>query len=228
MFTHGYLEVIHAPETPQGPFSHKELLRAAEAAQCRNTGWPIGVVLTRREEYRPKPVASGILAKIVSDTVDYWFLKNDGAFYFARTFVEDSAHFKESRLQGEEVRIIAFDTRTWRVAEAFLHASKLYEALGFGEEISINFQITHKGLKGRVMTATDYGRAFTLREGRTCELQDVVDWNPLQPIQLGRITPNLKDYTYEVVSHLFDFFDYADIPRQVIDGIVDNFLGVRK
>lgn len=224
MSKRGYFEVIHAPVTPQGPFGRMELRRAAEEAECRNTGWPIGVVLDRGE-HGPKPMSDGILAKIVSnvhDSADYWFLGTDGSYYFSRTFVEDSAAYGEQRLRGEKVKVLAFDTRTWRVAEAFLHASKLYEALNIEGETSIAFRITHKGLKDRLMIASDPGRH--IRRDRTCQEEEAT-WN--KEIPLNSITSDLKELTFEVVSELFVFFTYAKFGRGLIDGIVDKFLSSR-
>ena len=52
-------------------------------------GWPIGVILDNRDEYRPRPTADGIEAEIAiagpaeldRTSYDLWKLYRDGRFY---------------------------------------------------------------------------------------------------------------------------------------------------
>ena len=54
-----YIEVTHYPLALQRNWSQRELSEAAQKAACHNTGWPMGVVLTR-PEVAPKPLKDGI------------------------------------------------------------------------------------------------------------------------------------------------------------------------
>src|SRR5207249_4245539 len=67
---------LHSPITK----SQIELLNAVQKSEIKTFGWPIGVTLENRSEYRPRPFADGIRAEIAieKDTMmgrvsyDYW------------------------------------------------------------------------------------------------------------------------------------------------------------
>src|SRR5215467_11087445 len=126
-----YIEVAHYPIGIDRKWSQDELLLAAQKSVCRNTGWPIGVVLTG-PELSPKPVSDGIRAvirtKTLIDRFDFWSLDRRGYFYFLRQFEEDS----DNRV--EPGTTLYFDTRIWRIAEALLHCANLYRALDLPAE----------------------------------------------------------------------------------------------
>ena len=59
----GCMEVA-ASIRPAPTGSPGELRDAVPAAEIRAFGWPIGVTLDNREEYRPRPTSEGILAEV--------------------------------------------------------------------------------------------------------------------------------------------------------------------
>ena len=114
----GYIEAFLGMNSDR-TFRAKELISIAEKAECHNTGWPIGVTLTR-DDLAPYPVEDGIEAVIPSHSermFDYWSLRNTGDFYFVRTFQED----EKPIITEAGKNIIWFDVQIWRISELLLY-----------------------------------------------------------------------------------------------------------
>lgn len=211
--TAGYWEASHYPINPGRTWNQAELLEAARKSKCRNTGWPIGVVLSS-PEHAPKPVSDGIRASIRSEIgYDYWSLAKQGAFYFLRNLEEDSARSKVKNA-------LFFDLRIWRVAELFLHCSKLYQALDVLPTTEIEIQIVHSRLKGRVLTASDWNRAITMLD-RKCE-EDIHTWQ--YTVQLGLIEPKVESLVKDALGSLFLLFEFWEPDEIVWKQLIGEFL----
>jgi hypothetical protein len=107
------MEVRFAPSQPLLGRRQDELLKAASSAQIHTFGWPIGVVLESPEEFKPSPIADGIVAGIQraeEHAFDYWSLRRDGSFYLMQSLFEDQRASKA----------LFFDTRIVRIAETLL------------------------------------------------------------------------------------------------------------
>jgi len=216
---HSYLEVAHFPVGIDRKWSQDELLMAAQKSVRRNTGWPVGIVMTN-PEYSPKPVSEGIRAIVPSalnDRFDFWSLDRSGRFYFLRTLEEDS----DDRIAPGTS--LYFDTRIWRIAEALLHCANLYRALGLSLETEIRIQITHCGLRGRRLTSSDSMRAFTM-VGRVCH-EDQSQWAKTVP--LGTIEPNIEALVREIGGELFILFEFWKPTPEVWKGVVEDYLSSR-
>ncbi|MGY4467760.1 hypothetical protein ACVWWK_003469 [Bradyrhizobium sp. LB9.1b] len=95
--------------------SQIELLNAVKHSEIRTFGWPIGVTLENREEYRPRPYGDGIRAEVSigheeeegRKSYDYWALRSSGDFFLLQSLFEDSRRPTE----------IFFDTRIVRVTD---------------------------------------------------------------------------------------------------------------
>lgn len=219
----GTFQFTFQPRRKLSLIGHRDLLKIAEAAECRLTGWPIGVTMTR-PEYTPKPVEDGIEAlidlrdpaKSSRDTVDYWKLFRDGRFFFMRSYEEDTLWAGPPRTQ------LHCDTRIRRVAEAFLYCSRLANGLRLdpADEISITF--LHDMLNGRELGAGDPGRI--VRPNWKCHIDKVE--KPLV-VPVATITPSINDLTYQVTSELFGMFDYFETTRAIYDQIVEDLLKQR-
>lgn len=217
---HAYIEVAHYPIGINAKWSQSELLLAAQKSVCRNTGWPIGVVLTK-PELSPKPANDGIRAVIRSTLFkgrfDFWTLNRSGYFYFLRELEEDS----DSR--GETGSSLYFDTRIWRIAEALLHCANLYRALEVSAETEIRIRIAHHGLQGRTLQASDPLRAITM-SGRISHENESV-W--AKTVLLGMIEPNLESLVEEISSELFMLFEFWKPDPQAWKGVLQAFLSSR-
>lgn len=216
----GYLESAQWLVEPSSRrWDQEELVTAARAAELRNTGWPIGVVLAKRE-IAPQVTAEGIEVRIGEfgeGEYDYWTFGRDGRFYFLRTFEEDREAQKESR------RILWWDVRLWRIAEVFLHSAVLYRELGIAADAPYNLTIRHEGLANRGFYVSRPVRYFT-PGGSFCKERSA-SWH--KKVTQDSVIGGLKELVAEVSKELFVLFDFQRVPKTTIDQVVDNFLNSR-
>ena len=129
-----------------------ELLNAVRASEIRTFGWPIGVLLENRPEYKPRPFGDGIQAEIAIDdgrtSYDYWAVRKSGDFYLLQSYFEDT----------RERDALFFNTRIVRVTEALMFASRLYTNLGATADAKISARVRHTGLSGRTLKAASSNR----------------------------------------------------------------------
>jgi len=219
-FEPGYFQIAHYPVDIEKDWSQADLLAAAQKAVCRNTGWPIGVVLTN-PELSPKPTSEGIRAVIRTTTFhynfDYWSLNRQGYFYFLRQLEEDS----DDRTQHE--KILYFDTRIWRIAEGLLHCANLYRSLDVPAETEISVQIVHHGLQNRRLKSSDPQRAMMMY-GRLSH-EDESRWTRTVP--LGAIESSIEALVGEISGELFMLFEFWQPEGEVWKSVLQRFLNSR-
>lgn len=208
-----YWEAAHQPLHAQA-WTQKRLLEAARKSKCRNTGWPIGVVLTS-PEHAPKPRADGIEVTIrgPDEGYDYWSLSTQGAFYFLRRLEED---VRDVKPKGA----LFFDTRIWRVAEIFLHCSRLYRELELPLKSQINVYISHHGLDGRILAASNSDRMMTLNRRKCTESSS--NWHGA--VMLDSIESELETHVKSVLAPVFMLFDFWEPADSVWKSVIDEFL----
>jgi len=215
-----YLEIAHYPVGVGTSWSQADLLAAAQKSVGRNTGWPIGAVLTR-EEYSPKPMRDGVRAVIQATTIidrfDIWSLNRRGYFYFARLLEEDS----DDRVKPNMT--VYFDTRIWRIAEGLQHCAALYRALDLAPETRIHIEVAHRGLAGRILSATDQLRAITMAGRKSHENES--RWAKVLP--LGAIEPSLDALVAEISGELFMLFEFWQPQPEVWKSVLQAFLNSR-
>ncbi len=207
----GFMEVCFALSSEKPNKTQSQLLKAAEQSQIETFGWPIGVVLSNREEFRPRPRVDGIVAEVAvgsRESYDYWALKRDGDFYLLQSLFEDT------RKPGS----IFFNTRIVRVTEVLLYCARLYSNLGVPSTASVNIFIRHGGLKGRFLRST--GNRLMPREYTTTENE--VDSTIREP--LVKIETNLVDLVKKLTEPLFMIFDYFEVLESVYAEIVNSFV----
>src|SRR5262249_22301610 len=143
-----------------------ELNTAARQAPIHTFGWPIGIYLDNRPEYKPKPRTDGVVAEIdAGQSYDYWAINRNTDFYTLSSFVEEERDNSK----------LLFDIQILRVTEVLLYCRRLYELLGYDLRSSVSISIRHTGLKDRKLSAADPMRASTLLD-RSCgenEIQTV-------------------------------------------------------
>lgn len=216
----GSMEVDFALSGDKPNFTQRVLLDAASEAQIHTFGWPIGVVLTNREEYRPRSTADGIVAEIGPEersgaekhlSYDYWALRKNGDFFLLQSLFEDMT----------KSGFIYFNTRIVRVTEAFLYCARLYNRLGIPNTSTVNISIVHGGLKNRVLTSI--GGRHLLRNYTTTENEVRTTISP----KLLTIETNLVNLVKEVLAPVFMVFDYFEPSDSVYADIVNNFVAGR-
>jgi hypothetical protein len=217
------LEIIHSLEIEK-KWSTKELLNAMQASVLRNTGWPIGNVF-HVPEYKPRPYKKGLRCVVASGgSLDYWFLSDEGCFYFFRTFQEDGNILDSinGTEDGEkEKREVWFDTTIWRISEGLEHTLALYRALGVDNSSKIAVAINFLGIDNRTLRASPgTGRhLFPTNSGLTTEYE----WE--KNTSLDTLSINLDQDVVEISNGLFAMFDFQELRSDVIQGVVGEYRG---
>jgi hypothetical protein len=190
-----------------------ELLNAVRASEIKTFGWPIGVLLESRDEYKPRPFGDGIRAEIsIKDddeaSYDYWAVRKSGDFYLLQSFFED----KRAK------NALFFNTRIVRVTEALLFASRLYATLGATPDAKISARFTHTGLAGRVLKSASGNRSLSTQptsQEAVSETETV--------IVLGDIHTALVDEVRRVCEPMFMLYDFLELSPTVYEDIVRRF-----
>lgn len=196
--------------------SQVELLNAVKHSEIRTFGWPIGVTLENREEYRPRPFGDGIRAEIsISDeeedgrkSYDYWALRSSGNFFLLQSLFEDSRRPNE----------IFFDTRIVRVTESLMFIERLYSKLGAPSEAQVKVRVTHRGFKGRTLSSASPNRSL-FRSRKTNE--DISSFE--LTVALGDMQRTRVDDVKNILAPMFVLFDYMELNSDVYADIVRKF-----
>lgn len=217
----GYIEVFLSMNSVK-TFSGKELFSIAEKAECHNTGWPIGVTLTR-QEVAPYQTENGIEAVIpgLSDrSFDYWSISRSGDFYFIRTYQED----EKPVVTNAGNRILWFGVHIWRISEILQYCLNLASELQIDFSKEITVFVAYHGLKNRVLSCNDPMR-FWFKDETYLSKTDKFEYQFSESIDYIKI--NYKDLISNIASELAYFFNRFELNRGVCNSIVDKFLGAR-
>ncbi len=215
----------HLVQPGERQWSQQDLLAAAERAELRNTGWPIGLVI-KRPGLAPVPTPDGIEARLErynsSKTEDFWSFRKDGNYYVSRLFEEDFEATPFISSEGHPKRSLWFDIRIWRIAEVILHSATLCRELGIPPDEPYVLAVNHRGLQGREFYVSTAG--WFVSRGRFCQ-SPAATWT--KEVTQDYVISNLKALVGEVSAELFVLFDFAQVGQKVVDEIVDKFLGHR-
>lgn len=93
---HGHMELRFALQE-QIHKTQVELLNAVRKSEIHTFGWPIGITLENREEFKPHPYGDGIRAVVAQSqsaftdrpAYDLWALRSNGDFYLLQSLFED-------------------------------------------------------------------------------------------------------------------------------------------
>src|SRR5216683_6663317 len=208
----GYMELRANVSYPLSK-SQIELLNAVKQSEIRTFGWPIGVTLENREEYRPRPYKDGIKAEVSivegdRNSFDYWAARSNGDFYLLQSLFEDSRKPNQ----------IFFDTRIVRVTECLMFIENLYGKLGVPLESRVGIQITHRGLKGRELSSASSNRHLFSR-GSAEENESTSEVTTI----LGTMSETRVDDVRAILEPMFILFNFMEFNVSVYDDIVRNF-----
>lgn len=196
--------------------SQIELLAAVRESEIRTFGWPIGILIETRDEYRPRPLPDGIRAELAfggepdatRESYDYWALRTTGDFFLLQSLFED--------LRAKDA--VYFNTRIVRITEALQFASNLYEHLGVPEEARISVRVTHRGLAGRVLQSSSPSRH--IRKASTTSEESVTELT----FSRKEFASNPVGHVQRVAAPMFMLFDYKTFDDSVYLNIVSRFL----
>jgi hypothetical protein len=205
-----FMEVRFALDPPKPTKTQGQLDEAAKQAPIDTFGWPIGVYLWNREEFRPRPRADGIVAEVRIDTrFDYWAIRRNGDFYALGSLFEDA----------RDPTKIFFNTRIVRATEALLYCARLYARLGVDPTTNVNIAVRHGGFRGRIIGSSNPGRI--IRE-RAPAVEDEVDSGTKTSLQ--EIESRLVALVKELVAPLLVLFDFFEIGDAIYEEIVNGFV----
>ena len=207
----GFMEVYHLCADSVVTKRQDELVTIAEQASVHTFGWPIGLVLRNREEFRPKPTNEGIIADIETEhSYDYWMLRTNGDFYTLTSLFEDF------RAEG----VLYFDTRIVQTTEVILHATNIYKAFGIENNRTIELTIRYGGLIGRRLIAASPNRLnlFTRQNLTEEEVKSIVTF------RVGATEKEITTCVKEICDPLFMIFEFAKITDEIYEHLVSNFI----
>jgi hypothetical protein len=183
-------------------------------------GWPIGVTLENREEYRPQPMTDGIRAEIAIGSLpvtgrasyDYWALRSTGDFYLLQSLFEDD----------RDINAIFFNSRLIRVTESLMFAANLYEGLAVPSETLVSMRVTHRGFAGRTLSSSSPTRRLSLpRKTQADESQvEIVE-------EVGHLRDHFVDNVRKITEPLFMLFEFMRFDDRVYEEIVRDFVSGR-
>lgn len=211
----GGMELRFALHDPLGK-SQVELLDAVRTANIRTFGWPIGVLLENRDEYRPRPVNEGVRTEVAfaerslsgESTYDYWAARVNGDFYLLQSLFEDTRREKE----------IFFNTRIVRVAEALMFCARLYRYLGAIDETRVSVRVSHIGLAGRVLSSSTPARHISYAR-TAAEHGSQTEF----VAHLGDLEEDLPSHVQRVLAPMFMLFDFMEFAPEIYADIVRRF-----
>ena len=210
----GSMELRFALHDPIGK-SQIELLNAVRTAQVKTFGWPIGITLDNREEYRPRPISEGIRAEVAMSergvsgeaSYDYWALRTNGDFFLRQSLFEDA----------RAVNRLFFNTRIVRVAESMMFCARLYRLLGVQDESSFSIRISHFGLAGRELD-TSSPRRHVFTRSTNVDVSETEFVETLLGLESG-----LVENVRRVTAPLFMLFDFTEFDESIYEDIVTRF-----
>lgn len=195
--------------------SQLDLLNAVRKSEIHTFGWPIGVTLENRDEYKPRPYGDGIRAEIAiakeslsgRQSYDYWAVRKNGDFYLLQSLFED--------IGGEN--LVFFNTRIVRVAEALMFAANLYTNLGAPPNANLSVRVSHKGLAGRTLTSAGGNRQVFPRMSRESISESEI------VVTLGKMRETLVDDVRRIVEPMFMLFEFQEFAESIYTDIVRRF-----
>ena len=204
--------VLHSPLNK----SQIELLGAVRSSEITTFGWPIGVLIEPSDEYRPKPMADGIVAELAvqnrplggGSSYDYWYLRATGDFFLLHNLFEDS----------RDKAAIFFNTRIVRVAESLLFLSRLYSSLGVPGDSKATVRIGHRGLSGRELKSSSPNRYLwptkaTAADKANAQVTDSV----------SGLKDRIVDHVIQICRPMFMMFDFKEFDRFIYEDIIVRF-----
>ena len=184
------------------PVSLTRLSEILQHSKGTETGWPIGIFLTR-DDQRPRPhgqtIEAWISSRVWSRGLDYWYAKPTGFFYQTRAFEEDL------ELQPGAT-VLDVTLPIWRMGESMLHAARMAQNYGTPVE-HIRLYSRYQGLADRVLWS--HRPEFDLFD-RYVSRSDVWSNEINVPVQFDR--ERLATMLHQLLTPLYEQFDLFEMP----------------
>ena len=216
----GYVE-LSAQIQPPTAATQAALYAAMQDATISTFGWPIGVVLGNRDEYRPRPTVDGVQAEIPivgggfagdRTSYDFWKVFGDGRFYTLMSLFEDE------RVENA----LFWDTRTVRATEGLLLLARLYRRLNASDNDHVAITIRHAGLAGRALHVANNNRMMMHRPTTN---EDVVE--AAFTTTLIGLETDITALVRGIIDPLLAVFDFYNIDSGILDDIIEGYVAAR-
>lgn len=223
-FPHGRYEIALAlPGATPAPSLAELRRRITQAHGVRHTGWPAFVDMGS-EEFAPR-VQDGLIEawigrpaeRLWDDAAhsDFWRIAPGGKLLLMRGYQEDT--IPERRPPGQMLDITL---PVWRVGEAMLFTRRLAHTFEGAGEMAI--QVHYEGLADRALDSVDGTRIVSAsRRSQT----DTVNLQITAPI--GQVDDNLAEILHQLLSPLYECFDFFELPQGLVDQELDRLTGGR-
>jgi len=189
-----------------------QLKQAVDKSAIHTFGWPVAAVIYNQGS-EPKAVPGGIEARFSTEGHrDFWSLKRSGEFYFIGELFENNRRPNH----------VFIDTRTNRIAEAFLRVGKLYSTLGVSNDENIFFLVRHGNIKGKILGAGNTARIFPFE--RKSNVNEIKTEFSIPLREMLELEP-LKKHVHAAVRDLAEMFDMFNPDKiSFTDPIVEAFV----
>lgn len=228
--TSGYWTVSFSIESFENP-SLRELNAALEREMPSHSGWPPFTYI-HREPLRP--VADGDVIEawlannhdvdgqaVDADHADFWRVSRDGRGFLLRPMQEDGERYLSNRIPRPEGRFFDWVLPIYRSTEVL----KFIEALAHrfsDHNATFDLEISYCGMMGRSLQQHDL--RYNLWSEGTCR-NDVVSTRLTGPI--NEIGLSLEEKVYQLLSPVYEQFDFTNLPKNLVDNVVRDALSFR-
>jgi len=214
----GALEIRFAVHDPVRK-SQIELLNAVRSSEVHTFGWPIGVTLENRDEYKPRPFSDGVRAEVPihegkldgGSCYDYWAARINGDFYTLQSFFEDQRTEKA----------LFFDTRIVRITEGLMFASNFLKNLGILQSNQMSLSFVHQGLAGRTLSSASPRRHVWERTTKETKSEGLITDS------VAGLRSNILEHVIKIAEPMFMLFEFAAFDRSIYEGIVNGYVDGR-
>lgn len=200
-----------------------ELNRNLDVNRPRHSGWAPFVSL-HRDGMAPRPLGDVIQAWLVAEEErdrdpsysDFWRLSVHGDGYLVRAMQEDDPDYGCSLVPRPHRPGFDWELPVYRMTEML----KLIEWLGLtyaSEDSTFQMRVTYFGTNGRRLT--QHRLRYMLDRGGMAHEDSITSQISGR---VGEIALNTEEMVFSLLHPVFAQFDFAELPRQLVDNVVQD------
>lgn len=224
----GYYEVAFSIRPFQEP-NIIELNRNLDLNRPRHSGWAPFVSL-HRDGMAPRPLGDVIQAWLVGEEghdrdpyhSDFWRLSVHGDGYLVRAMQEDDPDYGANLTPRPHRPGFDWVLPIYRMTEML----KLIEWLGLtyaSEDAAFQMQVTYFGTNGRRLT--QHRLRYALRRGGMAHGASI---SSRISGRVGEIALNTAEMVFSLLRPVFAQFDFAELPRPLVENVVQDVVRYRQ
>lgn len=206
-----------------------ELNRNLDVNRPRHSGWAPFVSL-HRDGMAPRPLGDVIQAWLVGEDglnrdpsySDFWRLSVHGDGYLVRAMQEDDPDYGSNLAPRPHRPGFDWELPIYRMTEML----KLIEWLGLSyasDDSIFQMRVTYFGTNGRRLT--QHRLRYMLDRGGMAHEDSITSQISGR---VGDIALNTEEMVFSILRPVFAQFDFAELPRQLVDNVVQDVEGYRQ